>query len=89
MKTSYNLSDMMILGWEKRYFSILKKLNYSEKKDKESALILDSILKKTNTIEKIEKIIQGKTVFVIGSVTNKLIPTGKIKKVRKICKNCS
>ena len=67
MKTSYNLSDMMILGWEKRYFSILKKLNYSEKKDKESALILDSILKKTNTIEKIEKIIQGKTVFVIGS----------------------
>ena len=45
----------MIVGWEKRYLSILKKLNYSEQKDKESALILDSILKKTNTIEKVEK----------------------------------
>ena len=50
----------MIIGWEKRYFSILKKLNYSEQKDKESALILDSILKKTDTIEKLKKIIQGK-----------------------------
>jgi len=46
---------MMISGWEKRYFSILKELNYSEKKDKESAAILDSILKKTDTIEKIRE----------------------------------
>ncbi len=36
----------MIVGWGERYSSILKKLNYSEQKDKESALILDSILKK-------------------------------------------
>ena len=43
---------MMISGWEKRYFSILKQLNYSEKKDNESAIILDSILKKNNTILK-------------------------------------
>ena len=42
----------MISGWKKRYFSILKELNYSEKKDKESALILDSILKKTDTVLK-------------------------------------
>ena len=36
----------MILGWKRRYQSILKELSYSEKKDKESAVILDSILKK-------------------------------------------
>jgi uncharacterized Rossmann fold enzyme len=77
---------MMILGWEKRYFSILKKLNYSEKKDKESALILDSILKKTNTIEKIEKIIQGKTVFVIGSGPSLAIAIPKLKKLEKSIK---
>ena len=49
----------MISGWEKRYFTILKEMNYSEKKDKESALILDSILKKTDSIEKVKEIIQG------------------------------
>ena len=67
MKTLYNLSYMMIPGWRKRYFSILKELNYSEKEDKESALILDSIIKKTDSTKKIRKLIQGKTVFVIGS----------------------
>ena len=45
---------MMISGWKKRYFSILKELNYSEKKDKESAVILDSILKKIIVLKKLE-----------------------------------
>ena len=58
---------MMILGWKTRYLSILKELKYSEKKDKESAIILDSILRKTKNVEKVEKLIQGNTVFVIGS----------------------
>ncbi len=76
----------MISGWEKRYFSILKEMNYSEKKDKESALILDSILKKTDTIEKIRKIIQGKTVFVIGSGPSLSIAIPKLKKLEKSIK---
>ena len=77
---------MMISGWEKRYVSILKELNYSRKKDKESALILDSILKKTDTIEKIRKIIQGKTVFVIGSGPSLSIAIPKLKKLKKSIK---
>ncbi|MDC1103927.1 DUF115 domain-containing protein [Nitrosopumilus sp.] len=77
---------MMISGWEKRYFSILKELNYSEKKDKESAAILDSILKKTDTIEKIREIIQGKTVFVIGSGPSLSIAIPKLKKLKKSIK---
>ena len=44
---------MMILGWKKRYLSILKELNYSEKKDKESAIILNSILQKVDVSKKI------------------------------------
>ena len=76
----------MISGWGKRYFSILKEMNYSEKKDKESALILDSILKKTDTIEKIRKIIQGKTVFVIGSGPSLSIAIPKLKKLQKSIK---
>ena len=77
---------MMISGWEKRYFSILKELNYTEKKDKESAAILDSILKKTDTIEKIREIIQGKTVFVIGSGPSLSIAIPKLKKLKKSIK---
>ena len=77
---------MMISGWEKRYFSILKELNYSEKKDKESALILDSILKKTDTIKKIRKLIEGKTIFVIGSGPSLSIAIPKLKKLEKSIK---
>ena len=76
----------MISGWKKRYFSILKELNYSEKKDKESAAILDSILKKTDTIEKVREIIQGKTVFVIGSGPSLSIAIPKLKKLEKSIK---
>lgn len=77
---------MMISGWEKRYFSILKEMNYSEKKDKESALVLDSILKKTDAIEKIREIIQGNTVFVIGSGPSLSIAIPKLKKLKKSIK---
>jgi uncharacterized Rossmann fold enzyme len=77
---------MMISGWGKRYVSILKELNYSRKKDKESALILDSILKKTDTIEKIRKLIQGKTVFVVGSGPSLSIAIPKLKKLKKSIK---
>jgi len=77
---------MMISGWEKRYFTILKEMNYSEKKDKESALILDSILKKTDSIEKVKEIIQGNTVFVIGSGPSLSIAIPKLKKLKKSIK---
>jgi len=76
----------MISGWGKRYFSILKELNYSEKKDKESALILDSILKKTDTIKKVRKLIEGKTIFVIGSGPSLSIAIPKLKKLEKSIK---
>ena len=76
----------MISGWEKRYFTILKEMNYSEKKDKESALILDSILKKTDSIEKVKEIIQGNIVFVIGSGPSLSIAIPKLKKLEKSIK---
>ena len=76
----------MISGWKKRYFSILKELNYSEKKDKKSALILDSILEKNYTIKKIRKLIEGKTVFVIGSGPSLSIAIPKLKKLKKSIK---
>ena len=76
----------MISGWKRRYFSILRELNYSEKKDREATLILDSILKKTDTIEKVRKLIEGKTVFVIGSGPSLSIAIPKLKKLKKSIK---
>ncbi|KFM14916.1 6-hydroxymethyl-78-dihydropterin pyrophosphokinase protein, partial [Marine Group I thaumarchaeote SCGC AAA799-D11] len=57
----------MISGWKTKYSEILKEFGYEEKKDKESATILNTILKKSKTEEKIRKLVQGNTVFVIGS----------------------
>ena len=76
----------MILGWKRRYQSILKELSYSEKKDKESAVILDSILKKNSNNQKIIKLIQGKTVFVIGSGPSLSFAIPKLKKFKKSIK---
>ncbi len=76
----------MILGWKKRYSDILKEFNYSEKKDIESAVQLNSLLKKSDTIEKIIKLIQGNTVFVIGSGPSLSTAIPRLRKYRKSIK---
>ena len=58
---------MTVLGWKKRYSDILKEFRYDEKKDEESAIILDSILEKSDVSEKIITLVRQKTVLIIGS----------------------
>ena len=77
---------MMISGWKKRYSEILKEFRYSEKKDKESAILLNSILKKSDTNKKITDLVKGKTVFVIGSGPSLPLAIPKLKKYKKIVK---
>ncbi|WP_371504148.1 6-hydroxymethylpterin diphosphokinase MptE-like protein [Nitrosopumilus adriaticus] len=77
---------MMLLGWKKRYSDILKEFNYSEKKDSESAMVLNSLLKKSNTIEKIIRLIEGNTVFVIGSGPSLSTSIPRLKKYGKSIK---
>ncbi|KAF6247924.1 MAF flag10 domain containing protein [Nitrosopumilus sp. b3] len=77
---------MMVLGWKKRYTDILKEFNYSEKKDTESAIQLDFLLKKSNTIEKINKLIEGNTIFIIGSGPSLSTAIPKLKKYKKAIK---
>jgi hypothetical protein len=57
----------MISGWNKKYSEILKEFKYNEKQDAESAIILDSILRESVSLKKINNLIKGKTVFVIGA----------------------
>jgi len=77
---------MMISGWKKRYSDILKEFKYNEKKDKESARKLNSILVKTDVNEKISKIIKNKTVFVIGSGPSLSTAIPKLKNFQKSIK---
>ena len=77
---------MVISGWKKRYSDILKEFKYSEKKDKESAIILDSILKKSNINEAIFNLIKDKSVFVIGSGPSLSTAIPKLKKLKKSIK---
>ncbi len=58
---------MTVSGWFSRYSEILREFGFSKKSDQESALLLDSILKKSFELKKLEKKIQGKTIFVVGA----------------------
>ena len=76
----------MILGWKKKYHDILKEFKYSEKKDIESAIQLNSLLKKSNLNEKIIHLIEGKTVFVIGSGPSLSTAIPRLKKYKNSIK---
>ena len=77
---------MVILGWRKKYSDILKEFKYDEKRDKESAILLNTILEKSNTNEKIINLIKGKTVLVIGSGPSLSTAIIKLKKYKKTVK---
>ncbi|MDH3856013.1 MAG: DUF115 domain-containing protein [Nitrosopumilus sp.] len=77
---------MVILGWRKKYSDILKEFKYDEKKDKESAILLNTILEKSNTNEKVINLIKGKTVLVIGSGPSLSTAIKKLKKYKKTVK---
>ena len=77
---------MIISGWRKRYSDILNEFKYSEKKDKESAILLNSILKKSDVNEKIINLVKGKTVFVIGSGPSLSTAIPKLKNFKKSIK---
>lgn len=77
---------MMLKGWNSRYNEIIKEFQYQRKKDNESAIILDSLLKNKNLLKDIKKLIENQNVFIIGagpSLSNS-IPFLKNKKNIKI-----
>ena len=67
MKTYANLSYMMIRGWISRYSEIVNEFGFSKKQDHEASFMLNSIIKNPISIKKIECILKGKNVLVIGS----------------------
>ena len=58
---------MTIRGWKTQFKEIRKEFGYLEKDDLISVKKLDSILKDKNSKNQLQKIIKGKTVFIIGA----------------------
>ena len=77
-----NLSDMTIRGWNSRYSEIIKEFGYSKKLDFESALLLSLLLKKKATTKRLESMIKGRTVFVIGAGPSLLPSIAFLKKFK-------
>ena len=74
----------MFLGWKKMYSCILKEFGYDEEKDKESAVLLNSILKKSYINRKIMNLVKDKTVLVIGSGPSLSTAITKLKNYKKL-----
>ena len=78
---------MVISGWELKYREILREFKYDMKQDLESAEALDLIVKKPFSINRLEELIEGKPVIVIGagpSLSQALPFLKKFKHVTKI-----
>ena len=76
----------MIRGWLSRYSEIIKEFGFSRKQDQEAAFMLNSIIKEPISIKKIEKIIKGEVVFVLGSGPSLSKSRSILKKYSKIPK---
>lgn len=77
---------MVISGWNKKYSEIRKEFRYSEKQDKESAIILESILRKNISDKIIRKKLAGKTVFVVGAGPSLSVAIPILKNFKKVVK---
>lgn len=77
---------MSLKGWNKRYSEILKEFGYSRKRDTESAIVLNSVLKTRFPVKKLEKKIKNKTVFVIGAGSSLVSSIQILKKYKNTTK---
>ena len=77
---------MTIKGWGEKYIEILKKFHFSRKGDEESAIVLNSILKRKFPIKKLEEKISNQTVFVIGAGSSLVSSIPILKKYKNITK---
>ncbi|MCE9652960.1 MAG: DUF115 domain-containing protein [Nitrosarchaeum sp.] len=76
----------MISGWSKKYSEIINEFKFNEMQDTESAIILDSILRKPVSLKKIKEMIQGKSVFVIGAGPSLSLAIPVLKNFKKTIK---
>jgi 2-amino-4-hydroxy-6-hydroxymethyldihydropteridine diphosphokinase len=77
---------MKVIGWQKKYLEILNEFDYDRSKEIRSANILNSLLKTRHGLNRLEKKIRNKTVFVIGAGPSLSLSLQKIKKFKNFTK---
>jgi len=77
---------MALNGWQKKYQEILNEFDYNRSKEIRSANILNSLLKKRLGLNRLERKIRNKTVFVIGAGQSLGSSLQYIKKFRNFTK---
>jgi hypothetical protein len=80
---------LTISGWNSKYKQITREFGYSKKDDRNSAILLDSIIKKRFSLIKLKKIICGKTVFVIGAGPSLQSSINTLKKYKNTVMICA
>lgn len=79
----------MISGWNSKYEQIAREFSYSKKNDYNSAILLDSLIKKRFSLTRLKKIICGKTVFVIGAGPSLQLSIKALKKYKNTVMICA
>lgn len=74
---------MSLKEWQKKYREILSEFNYDRMREIRSAKILDSLLKSSLPLNKLEKKIKNKTVFVVGAGPSLVSSLPYLKKFKK------
>lgn len=80
---------MTISGWNSKYEQIAREFGYSKKDDHNSAILLDSIIKKRFSLTKLKKMICGKIVFVVGAGPSLQSSVGTLRKHKNIVTICA
>ena len=77
---------MTLNGWQKKYQEILNEFNYDRSREIRSAKILNSFLKTRLGLNRLERKIKNKTVFVIGAGPSLGSSLSYLKKFRNFTK---
>lgn len=80
---------MVISGWNSKYKQIAQEFGYSKKDDYNSAVLLDSIIKKRFSPARLKKMIHGKTIFVIGAGPSLQSSINTLKKHKDVIMICA
>lgn len=80
---------MVISGWNSKYKQIAREFGYSRKDDYDSAVLLDSIIKKRFSPTRLKKMINGKTIFVIGAGPSLQLSIDTLKKYKDVIMICA
>lgn len=79
----------MITGWNSKYRKIIQEFGYKIQDDRKAAVILNSILHRQFSSQKLKKTIQGKPVFVVGSGPSLKSALPALKKHKSMIKICA